>query len=111
MGDMAEDFRAMREYQRTMREKWTPVNRKAIQDLPFPQEELQDQIRVHAPEDAPKQRTIDFYYTNRKYHILETGERGFYKNPLGFARGVFGLQKPQKKGVNYGNKKSTTDRV
>lgn len=29
---------------------------------------------------------IDFYPTNRRYHVLKTGERGSYDNPLKLLR-------------------------
>lgn len=82
MGDMGEDFSALREFNRQRRESNRQQRTPKIRDL----EQQGWQVRELTSYQFRLGCLIDIYPTHAKFHDLVTGERGRYnpKNLLGF---------------------------
>ena len=78
MGDMAEDFRAMREHGRQVRANRREKNLRWIEKVTgFKYRQLTPYQFRFSADDTPE--FIDIYPTNARYHNIVTGERGHYK--------------------------------
>lgn len=77
MGDMAEDFRALREYRKEERAAAQKTGQAAILALTQDGFKVQQLTDYHYRVDG----RLDLFPIRRRYHDIRTGRRGGYQDP------------------------------